>query len=79
MNSVSIYLPFPLFYWDVVAKRKCNLLFLLLDTPPQACNCIKKETLAQEFYCEFCEIFKKTFFIEHFRTTASVSCFIMKN
>ena len=28
---------------------------------PQACNCIKKETLAQLFSCEFREIFKNTF------------------
>ena len=27
----------------------------------QACNFIKKETLAQAFSCEFCEIFKNTF------------------
>ena len=27
----------------------------------QACNFIKKETLAQVFSCEFCEIFNKTF------------------
>ena len=32
---------------------------------PQACNFIKKETLAQEFSCEFCEISKKTFSKEH--------------
>ena len=32
---------------------------------------IKKETLAQMFSCEFCEMFKKTFFTEHFRKTAS--------
>ena len=31
----------------------------------QACNFIKKETLVQEFSCEFCEIFKNTFLIEH--------------
>ena len=30
-------------------------------------NFIKKETLVQEFYCEFCEISKNTFFIEHLR------------
>ena len=36
-----------------------------------ACNFIKKETLAQVFSCEFCEIFKNTFFTEHLRTTAS--------
>ena len=28
----------------------------------EACNFIKKETLAQVFPCEFCEIFKNTFF-----------------
>ena len=32
---------------------------------PQACNFIKKETLAQVFSCEFCKISKNTFFIEH--------------
>ena len=37
-----------------------------------ACNFIKKETLAQVFSFEFCEISKKTFFTEHLRTTASV-------
>ena len=29
----------------------------------------KKETLAQVFFCEFCEVFKKIFFTEHLRTT----------
>ena len=28
---------------------------------PQACNFIKKETVAQVFSCEFCEISKNTF------------------
>ena len=32
----------------------------------KACNFIKKETLAQVFSCKFCEIFKNTFFTEHF-------------
>ena len=39
----------------------------------EACNFIKKETLAQVFSCEFCEIFKNTFFTEHLWTTASVN------
>ena len=30
----------------------------------------KKKTLAQVFSCEFCEIFKNTFFIEHYRVGA---------
>ena len=39
---------------------------------PEACIFIKKETQAQAFSCEFCEIFKNTFFTEHLRTTASI-------
>ena len=35
-------------------------------------NLIKKESLTQVSSCEICEIFKKTFFIEHLRTTASI-------
>ena len=38
---------------------------------PQDCNFIKKETHAQVFSCEFCEIFKNTFFREHLQETAS--------
>ena len=33
-------------------------------------NFIKKETLAQVFSCEFYEVSKNTYFIEHRRTTA---------
>ena len=32
---------------------------------------LKKETLAQAFLCEFCEISKDTFSTEHLQTTAS--------
>ena len=42
-------------------KQQCQSLFLMkLQT--EACNFIKKETLAQVLSCEFCEIFKNTFF-----------------
>ena len=37
-----------------------------------ACNFIKKETLAQLFSCEFCELSRNTFFTEHVWTAASV-------
>ena len=33
---------------------------------------IKKETLAQVFFCTFCKIFKKTFFTENLQFAASV-------
>ena len=38
---------------------------------PKACDFIKKETLVPVFFCEFDEIFKNTFFTEHFQATAS--------
>ena len=37
----------------------------------KACNFVKKETLAQVFSSEFCEISKNTFFIEHLWATGS--------
>ena len=39
----------------------------------KSCNFIKNETLVQVFSCEFCEIFKNTYFVEHLRTTTSVN------
>ena len=38
---------------------------------PEAWNFIKKETLAQLFSCEFCEISRNTFFTKHFRVTSA--------
>ena len=38
-------------------------------------NVLKKETLAQVFSSELCEIFKNTFFTEDFWTTASALSF----
>ena len=49
-------------------KHLCQSLFI----KSEACNFIKKETLAQVCPCEFCEISKNTFFIEHLWATASV-------
>ena len=37
----------------------------------KVCNFIKKETLAQAFFCEFFKISKNTFFTEHLRTATS--------
>ena len=31
----------------------------------KACNVIKKETPTQVFSCEYCDIFKSTYFEEH--------------
>ena len=46
-----------------------NSFFLKKDA--LARNFIKKETLAQVFSCEFCEISKNTFFTELLWATAS--------
>ena len=51
-------------------KHLCQCLFL---KKLQRLQRIKNETLTQVFSCEFCEISKKTFFIEHLRTTASLN------
>ena len=50
-------------------KHLCQSLFFN-KVADEACNFIKKETLAQVFSCEFCEIFENIFFTEHLRTTA---------
>ena len=34
----------------------------LANRGPETCNFMKKETLAQVFSCEFCEIYKNTFY-----------------
>ena len=44
-----------------------------LSLQASVCNFIKKETLAQIFSYEFCEISKNTYFTEHLWATAS-SC-----
>ena len=53
-------------------KKMCSLKFRKTHRKtPQACNFIKKETLAQVFSCGFCEISKNAFFIKHLWATAS--------
>ena len=44
---------------NFIEPQACN------GEPQKACNFIKKETLAQVFFCEFCEISENTFFTEH--------------
>ena len=46
---------------------------------PEACNFIKKETLAQVFSCEFWEISKSNFFTEHAWATPSGSLTMIKD
>ena len=46
-------------------------VFLEISQNSQENNFLKKETPAQVFSCEFCEISKNTFFAEHLWKTAS--------
>ena len=39
-----------------------------------ACNFIEKEILPQVFSCEFCQISKYNFLVEHLSVTASPVC-----
>ena len=53
--------------------RGCFTLFAVQEFTGkhlQACNFIKKETLAQVFSSEFCETSKNTFFTEHLWTVS---------
>ena len=42
-------------------KKNYYIKDTINKTNAEACNFIKKETLAQVFSCEFCEIYKNTF------------------
>ena len=53
-------------------QNTCARVSFLVKLQAQACNIIKKETLAQVFSFGFCEISKNTFFIEHVWATASI-------
>ena len=42
-------------------ENTCARVSFIIKLQASACNFIKKETLAQVFSCEFCEISKNTF------------------
>ena len=46
-----------------IGKHLCQNLFFnkVAGLRPEPCNFVKKETLAQVFSCEFCEISRNTF------------------
>ena len=45
-------------------KNTCARVYFLIKLEASACNFIKKETLTQVFFSEFCEISRDTFFTE---------------
>ena len=61
-----------LFSWGYIRSRICVILLLFcISITRENCNFIKKEILTRVFSCDVSEIFKNTFFIEHFQTAAS--------
>ena len=59
-------------------RRNSFLYVIQTKKEPEACNFIKKETLAQLFFCELGEISKNTFFTEHLWTTTFGHCIAWK-
>ena len=59
-------------FYEKVFSAKTKTKKRNRETPvPEVCNFIKKETLAQLFSCESCEISKNNFFTEHLQRSAS--------
>ena len=52
-------------------KHLCRGLFFIKVAGLQASICIEKGASAQMFSCEYREIYKNTYFVEHLRTAAS--------
>ena len=55
----------------LTGKYLCQSLFFNKVAGLWPVTLLRKETLAQAFLCEFCEISKNTFSTEHLQTTAS--------
>ena len=60
-------------------ENTCAKVSYLIKLQVLPCNFIKKETLAQGFSFEFCEISKNTFFTEHVWTNASLDLHLIKH
>ena len=65
IQAFTKYFNFPITSSALEKKFQINisntLLYVMYIHQKQACNFIKKETLAQVFSCDFCEISKNTF------------------
>ena len=57
-------------FTEFTGKHLCQSLFFNKVAFLRLATLLKKETLAQVFFCKFCEVSKNTFFTEHVRTTA---------
>ena len=72
LPSVNLQKQPPEVFYEKRCSQKFHKIHRKASVPEsQACNFIKKETLAKVFSCEFCEISKNTFFTEHLWVAAS--------
>ena len=60
-------------------KKSAELRMQPLLKQTMACNFIKKETVPQVFSCEFCIIFKNTYFEEHLERLLLESHLLSRN
>ena len=67
----SIKIDVPKNFAKFSGKHLCQSLFFNKVTGLRFATLLKKETLAQVFSCDFCEIFKNAFFAKHLLMTAS--------
>ena len=74
--TYPFYFIFNSFFLTIISMffLSFSVLFHCFLRSSQACNFIKKQTLAQVFSCEFCEISKDTFSYRTPLVTVSVSC-----
>ena len=76
-NRLTFFFEIKMLYFlsKIIFLKRDLYNFRVISWRVQDCNFIKKNTLnsalTQVFSCEFCQIFRNTFFTERLRTTAS--------
>ena len=58
---------------QILQENTCSRVSFLLKLQASGPELYQKETLAHVFSCEFCDIFKNTFFREYLWATVSVN------
>ena len=74
LPQVFCKIVFQVFFKILKIHKKAPVVESLFKSScrPSVFNKIKKEIPAEVLYCEFCEIFKRFFFIENLQITASM-------
>ena len=66
------------FVFRKICRKTCARVSFLIKLQAEACNFIKKETLASVLSCKFCEISKNTFFYGTLPVADSEYCFLVR-